>query len=187
MGPLYGEYGLSIIGKYPVEFLKYFIWPNTCKYYSLPVEFLQCYNSCEITAKKPAVQWFEYKTSKISTRTKSLHVTILNYYPILTGAINLIYLFSLLCLISLKFFKFRSATRASILLAATFWLTNASFTIFCSSAALRFQAFPVVITTVFALTMVELMCKMALQQDKKHSLSSMKMTDHNRDSLSAFT
>ena len=45
-------------------------------------------------------------------------------------------------------------------MAGTVWLLNAGFTIFASSAALRFQSFPVFLTTKFALLLVDWMVQL---------------------------
>jgi hypothetical protein len=167
MGPFYSQYGLYIISQYPSYFLQYFIWPNTCKYYAPPVEFLDHYNSGEDSVKPPAVQWFGYKSAKRKVRTKGLEVKILNYYPILTGTINVIYLVTLFCIISLGFFRSKTPVRNSIILITLFWLGNAFFTIFSSSAALRFQAFPIILATLFAFILIDLMYKTALKQEEE--------------------
>ena len=175
MGPYYSQYGLYIISKYPGYYLKYFVWPNTCKYYAPPVEFLNCYNSGEDSVKSLAKQWFKYKNSKRIVRVKDLHVSVLDYYPILTGIANVIFFFGLLCLMSLGFFKSKTHIRDSLLIVTIFWLANAFFTILSSSAALRFQAFPIILTTLFALTSLDLMIKTAaLQDERKKNLLSYK-------------
>jgi len=167
MGPFYSEYGLYIIRKYPLYYLQYFIWPNTCKYYAPPVEFLDHYNSGEDSVKPPAKIWFKYTTLKAKVRTKDLNVSILNYYPILTGVINVLFLFSFLCLISVGFLKNKTPIRNSIILLTLFWLGNAAFTILSSSAALRFQATPIILVTLFSFTLIDLLYKTALQQEQE--------------------
>jgi hypothetical protein len=185
MGPLYSEFGLSIIAKYPFHFLKYFVWPNACKYYAPPVEFLEKYNSGENMVKPPAIQWFGYKSPKVIVHTKNLKVHMLDYYPILTGTINAIFLLSLLCLLSLGFFSSKTNIRSSILLIVIFWLANAFFTIFASSVALRFQAFPIILITVFAFIAIDLMLKTAIKQEaERKNLSLSKKAEGFKENLS---
>jgi hypothetical protein len=167
MGPFYSQFGLYMIGKYPGYYLKYFIWPNACKYYAPPVEFLGIYNSGEDSVKPPAIQWFQYKNARRMVRLKNLHVSVLDYYPILTGTVNVVFSLTLLCLMSLGFFRLNASARNSVLLVTFFWLANAFFTILSSSAALRFQAFPIILVTLFALTTLDLMFKIAVIQDEK--------------------
>ena len=147
MGPIYKSYGFHIIKKYPSSFVKYFLWPNANKYYAPPVEFLQSYNSGKDSIPTVASSWFGYKDGGLKTRTKSKTVRILDFYPILSGVINLVMLCSLLFYVILKGWQYNTVFNKGISLAAMVWLLNAGFTIFASSAALRFQSFPIILTT----------------------------------------
>jgi hypothetical protein len=157
MGPIYKEYGLHIIRNYPLHFVQYFVWPNANKYYAPPVEFLQKYNSGKISVTKQAKDWFGYKSLKVSTRFKSKIVRILNFYPIFSGIINVVMLCTLLCYVILKGWNFQTRYSKGVLLAAGVWLLNAGFTILASSAALRFQSFPIMLTTIFSALLIDWM------------------------------
>jgi hypothetical protein len=171
MGPFYKEYGLYIIRKYPLYFLEYFVWPNSQKYYAPPVEFLERYNSGQPKVTPQAQRWFGYKTVNVKTRMKNSKTWILSFYPILSGIINFIMLFSLLYYILLKGWRNNIAFNKAIIMGAILWLFNAVFTIGASSAALRFQSFPIILTTTFSLLlldwMVRLMKAMKLSENKK--------------------
>jgi hypothetical protein len=62
----------------------------------------------------------------------------------------------------------------ALILIGLFWLMNFGFTVFASSPALRFQSFPILIMTVFGITMVEYIVKAAFKAEdtikKTHSL-----------------
>jgi len=150
MGPFYKDYGIYIILQYPVHYLRYFIIPNSLKYYAPPVEFLESYNSGSDSVTVSAKSWFKYKSRSVTTRTKDHQVRLLEFYPILSGAINLVMLFGLLCYTLLGGFQSSNPFRKGIILGGTLWVFNAGFTIAASSAALRFQAFPIMLSTVFA-------------------------------------
>jgi hypothetical protein len=160
MGPFYKEYGIYIIKKYPLYFLRYFAWPNSQKYYAPPVEFLQSYNSGQDKVTKQARKWFGYKTRKVNTRMADGETWVLDFYPFLSGIMNVIMLFGLCYYILLKGWQYNKVFHKTIIIAATVWLFNAGFTIFASSAALRFQSFPVVLTTTFTLLLVDWMIQL---------------------------
>jgi hypothetical protein len=160
MGPFYKEYGIYIIKKYPLYFLRYFAWPNSKKYYAPPVEFLQSYNSDQERVTKQAKKWFGYQTRMIKTRMSTGKTWVLDFYPILTGIVNVIMLFGLLYYILLKGWQYSSVFNKTIMIATIVWLLNSGFTIFASSAALRFQSFPVVLTTTFTLLLVDWMVQL---------------------------
>jgi hypothetical protein len=171
MGPFYNSYGLCIIKKYPMHFLRHFVWPNTLKYFSPPIEFLEYYYGGYSYIPESARKWFGYKDYHVKTRMKSSKIWILMHYPFLVSITNLLLLLMLLSYLLLKGWKYNTIFYKTILLAGFFWLTNAGFTIFASSAALRFQAFPVLLTTIFTLLLIDwiiqLMQRMKLQSQQQ--------------------
>lgn len=157
MGPFYKEFGIYIIKMYPWHFIRYFIWPNANKYYAPPVEFLKFYNSGRRGVTQQAKEWFEYKSIDIKSRSKNTRAWILDIYPILSGITNIIMLFSLICYIYLKGWKLSKRLSKGLLLGSTVWILNAGFTIFASSAALRFQSFPIILTSFFVTILIDWM------------------------------
>lgn len=166
MGPFYKSYGLHIITEYPLQFARYFLWPNAQKYYAPPVEFLEQYNSGRKEVIDIAKIWFNYSSLKVTTRTKK-DVWVLNFYPILSGIINVVMLCTLICYVILGGWKTKDNFRIGVLMGATVWLLNAGFTIFSSSAAIRFQSFPLLLTTIFALMLLNWLWKMSTVKEPK--------------------
>lgn len=175
MGPYYKAYGLYIIKQYPLYFLKYFVWPNTRKYYAPPVEFLENYNSGYNYVTAPTKDWFGYKSQIIKTRMPNPKVWILNFYPILSGIINVVMLAVLLFFISLKGWRNYLLFSRGVLMGATVWLSNALFTIFASSVALRFQSFPILLTTIFVVLLIDWLTQL-LNETKLENSSSSQLT-----------
>ncbi len=171
MGPLYSSYGLYIIKKYPVHFLRYFVWPNSLKYFSPPVEYLEYYNWSYSYVLESATRWFGYTNNQVKTRMKSGKVWILQYYPFLVSITNLILFLMLLSYLLLKGWQYSTSFYKSILLAGFTWIVNAGFTILASSAALRFQAFPALLSVTFSLLLIDwmaqLMQRMKLQSQQQ--------------------
>jgi len=166
MGPLYKEYGIYIIKQYPMQFFKHFIWPNSKKYFALPIEFLGSYNSDRDSVTEQARIWFGYKTRKVSVNTKTKEVKILGSYPIISGIVNAVLLCTLICFAMLGGMKGTSFVNRMIVLGGIIWLVNAIFTITVSSAALRFQSFPLFLTVVLSITIVDWMIQLMLSHKK---------------------
>lgn len=160
MGPLYKDYGLYIIGQYPGQFLKSFIWPNARKYYAPPLEFLETYNSGKKNVTEQTKTWFGYKSVKVRTRLLDNNASTLTFYPILSGIINIVMLFGLLYYVLLKGWQYNATFNKILIMGGAVWLINAGFTIFASSAALRFQSFPIILTTLFACLLVDWMAQL---------------------------
>lgn len=163
IGPLYKSYGLHMIKKYPWHYVRYFLWPNSIKYYAPPVEFLSIYNSESDSVAPIAQLWFRYKSPKVYRRFEGFSITTLDYYPILTGTINVVFVCSLICFFILKGNQKKSYFNKGLLLSTVFWVINAAFTIFASSVALRFQAFPILLVTTFALLLIDFLPKIVLK------------------------
>jgi hypothetical protein len=173
MGPLYKAYGLYIIMHYPMKYARYFLWPNAMKYYAPPVEFLEIYNSGYDEVSPRAQQWFGYKSTKVRTRTKDLRIHMLDFYPITSGIINVIMLCGLVCFAMLRGFGMNILFRQGILLGGSIWLLNAGFTIFASSAALRFQAFPLILTTIFTFSIIDYLWKIGRNEQAQAKLATL--------------
>jgi hypothetical protein len=157
MGPFFTSYGWHIIKKYPMHFIRYFILPNSLKYLAPPVEFFEYYNWNRKHVREPARIWFGYKSYRIKTRMKSNETWVLTPYPYFICIINITMLLMLLTYLLLKGWQTNTTFNKSILLAGFTWLTNAAFTIFAASAALRFQAFPALLTLTFSLLLIDWM------------------------------
>jgi hypothetical protein len=160
MGPFYKSYGLYIIRQYPWHFLRYFIWPNANKYYAPPTEFMESYNSGKKHVTEQTKTWFGYKGTKVKTRMSNGKIWVLEFYPILSGIINAVMLLGLIYFILLKGWRKITSFNRIILMGSLMWLLNAVFTICVSSAALRFQSFPVLLTTTFAVLLVDWMIQL---------------------------
>ncbi|WP_143080967.1 hypothetical protein [Chitinophaga rupis] len=182
MGPLYKAYGAYIIRKYPWHYLRYFIWPNANKYYAPPVEFLESYNSGSYKVAPIAQLWFGYKSTRVKTRTKDLQIKLLDFYPIFSGIINVVMACCLICFFMLDGLRMNMLFRKGMLLAGAIWLLNAGFTIFASSAALRFQSFPIMLTTVFTGLLLDWIWKMGIKE--QHEARQIKEKDQQAKLIS---
>jgi hypothetical protein len=160
VAPLFKDYGQYIAMRYPWHFIKYFIWPNANKYYAPPVEFLETYNSGKDSVPKIVQMWFGLKNGKVSTKLNAKSYKYLNFYPIFSGILNVVMLCTLLCYLMLAGWKFSPNFKITVLIGSSLWLLNAAFTISASSAALRFQSFPLMITSIFVTILLDWMIKL---------------------------
>lgn len=178
MGPLYKEYGILIIKKYPKHFFRYFVLPNASKYYAPPIEFLQAYNSGKSTVNTSAIKWFNLKSPNVNTRSKTLKVSILNFYPIFSGIINLLMLFLFTTWLFAKKEHLQNSNHKFLMIAGLFWLANATFTILASSAALRFQSFPILFTTISVCILFDQILLISQLKSKLSHATSLKQNNN---------
>jgi len=164
MGPFYGDYGIYIIKQYPMYYIRYFLLPNAGKYYAPPGEYLETYNSGKDDVAPIAQEWFGYSSSKVTTRMSDLKIRTLDFYPVLSGVMNVVFLCGLFCFLILGGFRSNTLFRKGIILTGIFWLFNAGFSIFSTAGALRFLAFPILLMCTFAILLIDWMWEMAMNE-----------------------
>ncbi|GAA0557872.1 NAD(P)/FAD-dependent oxidoreductase [Chitinophaga japonensis] len=161
VAPLYADYGGFLVRQYPLTFAQHYLWPNFLKYYAPPVEFLAEYSTGKDSVPRIAQQWFDYKSNKLKTRMKDLKVSTLDFYPVLTGMINVVFLLGLCCFIWLKGYQSHRMLGSAVLLVSGLWVVNLGFSVFASPIALRFQLFPILVLLSFACLLMECLVKEA--------------------------
>ena len=152
MGPLYAEYGRTLIQKHPRTFIKHYIWPNLRRYYGPPAYFMGMYNMGRKTVDPIAVAWFDWKSNELATRSKDEQIRIISLFPNLVAIINPLFLLSSIIFIcSTGFRKKNRISKRIIGCMLVVWFSNAVFSIFSAPIELRYQLFPIVITIPFCM------------------------------------
>ncbi|WP_142686587.1 hypothetical protein [Chitinophaga polysaccharea] len=165
VAPLLEDYGKLLIKEYPKEYLKFYLIPNTLKYYAPPVEFLGQYSTGIDSVSYIAQVWFDYKGNKLKTRFKDYKVNTLNFFPVLIGTMNIVLLFTLISFLILKGHKHHPRLNHGMLLIITLWIVNFLFSVLASPIALRFQLFPILVSFSFAVFLLEFLIKSAIGLD----------------------
>ena len=101
MGPFYKEYGLYLSSNIPC-ILQCILYGPIPRMFCSAHEILESYNYGNDGVTNQAKIWFGYKSQKVKTRMKNPNTWVLDFYPILSGIINLVILFGLLYYIILK-------------------------------------------------------------------------------------
>jgi hypothetical protein len=171
MAPLYTAYGNWLIRTYPGEYAAHYLWPNAIKYYTPPVEFLETYNMGIDSVTSTAQMWFHWKSPKVKTLMKDFNVSTLNWFPILIGVLNVIFLISTLFFLILNGYKSNSRLQRILWLALGLWAINFGFSVYASPIALRFQVFPVLVYISVAFLLLESIWKAAFTINIKTSMS----------------
>ncbi|SEW03881.1 Protoporphyrinogen oxidase [Chitinophaga sp. YR573] len=169
VGPLYADYGAYLIKQYPATFALFYLLPNFMKYYAPPVEFLDTYNMGKDSIRPMGQIWFGLKNAKVNTHFKNPKVTVLGFYPVLVGILNVVFLFGLVGFAMLKGFKRQKLLSSGLLLVFGLWLVNFGFSVFASQIALRFQMLPVLVFMSFAVLLIEYVWKQAFTEEKQTS------------------
>lgn len=164
VAPIMKDYGTFLIKSYPKVYAEHYLVPNAIKYYAPPVEFLEEYSTGVDSVSETAKVWFDYKSRKIRTYFKDFRVTVLDFYPILTGTINVVFVLCAISFVLLKGYKQYPHLKRGLLLVVALWSVNFGFSVFASPIALRFQLFPILVSLSFAFLLVDYLVTAALSQ-----------------------
>jgi hypothetical protein len=176
VAPMMKGYGAFLIKTYPLEFAKFYLVPNAIKYYAPPVEFLDHYSTNVDSVNETAKIWFDYKSNKIKCYFKDFRVTTLDFYPVLTGTMNVVLIFSLISFVMLHGYRQHGELGKGLVLLAALWAVNFGFSVFASPIALRFQLFPILISLSFTFLLVEFLVQAARGTfDEKISLEDQRI------------
>jgi len=159
MGAYCGEYGAYLIRKHPLEFARYFVWPNMIRYIYPPREIfthLTPYFLRNDELGQVASKWFGLRTLTISPYFINLRTAIISPYPIIIALVHLAFIMGFIGFALFKGFKKVSKANRSIVLAiASLWLCDLCFSITASAIVLRYQIFLMILEFAFALVFMD--------------------------------
>ncbi|BAV07725.1 hypothetical protein SAMN05421788_10375 [Filimonas lacunae] len=161
MGPLYQDYGVFIIKKYPIAFVQHFVLPNVGRYFYPPQEVLvDSYNPFALRKDylgKSSIEWFGLQTLEASGVLIQFRTILFSLYPVFTMIIHLLFLFTAFNFLFYKVYR-RTArlTNYVLLTIGGLWLFDFGFSIVAAAIVLRYQLFIMVVELGFSLVFSEL-------------------------------
>ena len=152
----FDPFGSYLIKTHPIAFTRYFILPNARNYFLPDLEKLEHYNLGSDSVYPLAKSWFHYDSLRINSVSKDLQGALLFLCPLVFLVSNLGLLLLLTWYIIKKKHTFEQpAFNKSLLLVATFGLTNFSFGVFATILVLRYEFIPMIILFVFGIIMLD--------------------------------
>lgn len=164
VAPLYQQYGVTLIRQYPQAYFQYFIRPNMMNYYSPETEFLGVDNMEQDTIGTLAKNWFQFNSNKVHNRSGSRKIIVPEIYPPALAVINILFVLGVISFLLLAGSK-KSAPYFTKMLGwmVTIWILNFLFSVLASPIVLRYQVFPLAITSVFMVLLVSFLIKESTQ------------------------
>ena len=154
VSPLYQRYATYLIGRYPIDYTKYFLALNTKNYLFPYLEKFDSYNSNQDSIWYPAQYWFAYKSNKINCASKKLSKFTFFSYPFIWLSMHLSLLIELIR--SMKKRKLlrikQTPTKSWIFSIGIYIILNTMFSIATTPVVLRYQTIPFFV--LFSLTML---------------------------------
>ncbi len=90
LGPLYANFGKTIILQHPVGYLKHFVAPNFVEYIYPDLEIYETYFEGVDTIARVAKDYFKYNTNKVSKHRPAVYAAVFGGWPALFAMANLL-------------------------------------------------------------------------------------------------
>jgi hypothetical protein len=153
VAPVYTEYGYSLIKKHPVAYARYYLWPTAITYLLPPIENLGIYNEGKDSVSKIAQNWFWYKSTRVTSVSKTFQRLLIAPYTYLFLALNIIFGWLLIALLV------KRRAPATIIFIGILWIVHGCFNIFSTPVIYRYQHFAFIVLFAFSLIALEQLTK----------------------------
>jgi hypothetical protein len=157
IGPVYNDFGTSVILQKPGAYLKHFVLPNTKKYFFPELEAYDSYNQGADTMAKVAKDYYEYETNKVKVSAAGLHKAVMLPWKYLFPFINFLFLATVLVYLSTGTFKrVKKLFNQSLLLYLLVYFGNLLFVSALAPNVFRYHVFIVTLCVVFIVYLLQM-------------------------------
>lgn len=171
MGQLCAEYGTYLIQQHPLDFLHYYVMPNTARYLWPPTEVFETYTPFFLRPDDfgvMAAKYLQLKTLTINIKLINLRTSVISYYPMIFGFLNIFMILAVINLVLFRGPKNTNKINLSILSCViSLFLLNFIFSVTAASIVLRYEQFILIILFVFDALLGEIIYKLYVTQRKK--------------------
>jgi hypothetical protein len=153
VAPLFGNYGLFLIKRHPLPFIRHYIIVNSKNYFIPPLEKLEIYNLGEDQMSPRAARWFDYPNLRVKVVSKTFHGYLLAGYPLFFLLLNVCFVWNLFIFIKKRIYKNTETNfLAAISIISSLIILNAAFSILANIVVFRYQIFPMI--TLLAIVLI---------------------------------
>jgi hypothetical protein len=171
-------FGKTIILNHPIDYIQYFVYPNTWHYFIPPLSHLEKYNYGVDDIEPIAQHWFNYRQAKIHVFSHGFQGILLTIYQAFFLLINLYYLWYVLRLGIRVKLDGPPAFYAIQKVIMVFFLFNLGFSLIATENILRYQFVPMIVLFGFGLLLADTLVI------KKESQKTQKSPENSREETS---
>jgi hypothetical protein len=164
VSPLYNKYGKYLINQYPLQYIRYYLWPNMLQYANPPAENMSVYNDGADSVWPIAQTWFRYKTDKVYTVSDRSEMELFDYYPAFMVFIIILFTGVWIAYLLIGGRKFTAPPfRHAFRITTFYWIVHFGFSVLASPVVLRYQLFNMILGVTFSVLLVDMYLKRARQ------------------------
>lgn len=142
LGPVYNEFGKTIIRQKPLSYLQHFVVPNVQAYFFPPPEIYQTYMEDKDTIAQIACKYFHYKSNKTAPHHPVVYAAMFMPSLYLFIGVNIIFILACIAYLVLGQYKKQPVLYNQTLLTFTaFYIANFFFVVLLAPSVFRYHIF----------------------------------------------
>jgi len=152
VGPVFAEYGKFVVRRHPIAYMRYYLLNSAKSFFLTQLDAFGRYNRGDSTVDPAAVEWFQYRSSRIWARSFKASKNIFAPWPwIILGLNSFFGIATLWYLLSRKQREANPVFTAFLVLIGTYLFVNALFSIAASPTVLRYLILPMILLFFFTI------------------------------------
>jgi len=156
LGPVYNNFGKTVILKKPLSYIKHFVLPNTRAYFLPDLEAYNTYGQFSDTINPVATIFYNYPDNKTGATHQSIYNMVFKPWTVIFPVINILFLLLAAWYIISK--KYRSQPRLfnySLLCFTAFYVSNFFFVVLLAPTVFRYHIFIITLLFPFILLLLQ--------------------------------
>lgn len=142
VGPIYNNFGKTVIMQRPFSYIRYFAIPNLKAYIFPPLEIYETYWENTDTIARVAQKFYHYKSNKVPSHHRTVYAIVFTPMQYLFIAANIIFIvFGVYYLLKRTYKKQCLLYNQTLLCFAAFYIANFFFIVLLAPSVIRYHIF----------------------------------------------
>ncbi len=149
MGPIFEDFAVRVIKKYPLDYLRYFVAPNITLYFHPPIEAYGSYNNNEDTLNHLITTYYNYPSNKINQSHAGFIKLFMNPWSWIFTLINTLFLLLTAAYYFMRRYKNDAWFNKCLIFYLSFYALNFLFNIVAAPNVFRYHIAVVTLCIIF--------------------------------------
>ncbi len=157
LGPIYSDFGMTVIKNNPLAYIKYFVLPNAASYWKPEMEAYDNYNTGSDTVSKTVKDYFKYSSNKVNAKSADgIYKILMHPYKWIFPVINAIFiLLAIATLINKRIRKQQPIFFKSAILMCGFYVINFCFVVGLAPTVFRYHVSILTLCVAFSIYFIQ--------------------------------
>ncbi len=168
LGPLYSDFGKTVILQKPLSYIQHFVLPNTKSYFFPPLETYEAYMDNNDTIASVASEYYNYKTNKVYSHHPYIQTIIFKPMRYIFIVFNCILMISCFYYFFTKQYRKQMLmVHHSILIFISLCIFNFLFIVFLAPSVFRYHIFILTLSYPIVLLLIQELATTLIRKAKR--------------------